>query len=134
MPAAAYGILNRILDHFWLTDCAPLPQGEGRLFLIGQAHKPTWFAYRDDIMTVLRDVTPELIHHREMQRKRSALLNSLRDRAASKAAVKRIEKPMRLHTSPVEVARPVIAERNRAPTPATLAAPSIRSGFVEKVR
>lgn len=134
MGNGAYGALTRLLDHFWLTDCAPLPTTERQLFMLARAHQATWKDNYADIVEVLRDVIPQLAHHREIQRKRRSVLQDLTDRAVARTRSKALEKSMRLHTSSVEVARPVIAERNRAPTPAAPAAPSIRSGFVEKVR
>lgn len=60
ISAAGYGILWRLLTHFWLTEARPLPESVNELYSIARAHKPSWAAHRDDIQAILRDVLPEI--------------------------------------------------------------------------
>lgn len=134
MSNAAYGALSRILDHYWFTDCAPLPVNERQLFILARANRPTWKLHNAEILAVLQDVIPELTKAHAASRKRGSILGDLRDRAASAKRAKRLEKAINSQPSIASVYEPKIAERNRSPAPSLPAEASIKSGFVEKPR
>jgi len=59
-PAAAVGMLHRLLEHFWLTDCRPLPIAEDQLFAISRAHRPTWRHHKAEILRIFSEIAPDL--------------------------------------------------------------------------
>ena len=59
-PAAAFGILARVVIHYWLTDCRPLPTQPDELNSIGRAQRPTMKQWKPQIMAVFNEIQPEL--------------------------------------------------------------------------
>ena len=133
MGNAELGIFTRLVTHFWLTDCSPLPTVDHQLYVLARGHIATWKANRDDIKAVLQDVIPELKAARELYDKRRSILGQMRDRAMSSATSKRYKKAI-VETPAIGSAyRPQVEERNRAPAPLAQVK-SAGSGFVEKPR
>ena len=130
MNSAGYGAVARLLLHFWMTDCAPLPETDYARFLIARAHKPTWATYRADIREILDEVCPELRESLALYKSRSSILRGLSERGASARKAKRLEGLRYQDTAP---AASQIAERNRGSTPITPAKPQ-GPGFVERPR
>lgn len=60
LSSAGFGMLVRIVVHFWLTECRPLPLAEGELRSIARAHGPTWRRWKASILKVFGDVRPGL--------------------------------------------------------------------------
>jgi hypothetical protein len=60
LPAAGYGMLCRLIFHYILTDCRPLPKISDDLCGIMRAHRPTFNTHRADIMAVFNDLAPQL--------------------------------------------------------------------------
>lgn len=60
MPPASYGMLMRIVHHYWATHCAPLPLSDDQLFSIARAHRPTWRAWKPVILQVFEAVRPAM--------------------------------------------------------------------------
>ena len=60
LPAAGYGMLCRLIFHYILTDCRPLPKIGDDLCGIMRAHRPTFNTHRADIMAVFNDLAPKL--------------------------------------------------------------------------
>lgn len=93
LPPSAYGMLIRLLDQFWRQDCIPLPTDEARLFVLSQAHRATWSAWKVPILTILRDVTPELAGYRETRIKRTdGLRIASRNGSAKRSAMATVER------------------------------------------
>jgi hypothetical protein len=129
MNSAAYGAVARLMNHFWLTDCSPLPSSDHALYVLARAHKPTWKANRDDIKAVLRDVMPELAKALALYRSRSSILRGLSERGNSARRAEGIRKVIAQPSDIPIVDSPRREERSRA---AKIAAPvkvSPRSGF-----
>ena len=59
-PAAAFGILARVVIHYWLTDCRPLPTQPDEFNSIGRAQRPTMKQWKPQIMAVFHEIQPEL--------------------------------------------------------------------------
>ena len=92
MGSAAIGILYRILEHYWATDCRDLPERDQDMMALARAHRATWVAHKQEIYEVLRDLAPAI---REAWRKReinNVNLMQLRERAAAARAAKLIER------------------------------------------
>ena len=133
MNTAAYGAFWRLVLHFWMTDCSPLPETDHQRFLIARAHKPTWCASRDEIRVILDEICPELSTARSLYDKRSSLLGDMRSRAQAANRVKRLQKSNAVSPTLANLQTPQISERNRAPAPLAQDKPA-GSGFVEKPR
>jgi hypothetical protein len=130
LNTAGYGALWRLILHFWMTDCAPLPDSDHQRFLLARAHQPTWAVVRDEIREILDEICPELTEALALYRKRSSILGQMRDRAMSSANSKRYAKVI----APMpESYGSRTSERNRAPAPVAHVKQS-GSGFVEKPR
>src|SRR5208283_5241445 len=87
LPPAGLGMLIRLLWHFWLTGCQPLPEADGLLFVLAQAQRPTWKAYKDTILAVCRDYTPRLAHAFEERSRKRIHMKLLSDRGAAKRSL-----------------------------------------------
>ena len=75
LPAAAFGMLCRLIFHFIASECRPIPPEGENLRSIMRAHKSTWAIHRLDIMAVFRELEPELIRDQmEYKRKRAQVL------------------------------------------------------------
>lgn len=134
MNSAGYGAVARLLFHFWMTDCAPLPETDYARFLIARAHKPTWATYRADIREILDEICPELRESLALYRKRRSVLDHLSERGVSARQSVRLERRLKLIDATPAIGSPdrsQIAERNRAPAPTET---PLQSGFREKIR
>ena len=60
LPIAGFGMVLKIILHFWHGECANPNMSDERLFSISQAHKPTWHVHKPVIKTILADVFPVL--------------------------------------------------------------------------
>lgn len=58
LPCAARGMLLSLIEHFWRTDCRPMPLAEDQLFAIARAHRPTWRHHKAHVLEVFADVSP----------------------------------------------------------------------------
>jgi len=68
LPAAGFGMLCRLVFHFILTNCRPIPKTGDDLCGIMRAHRPTFNTHRADIMAIFNDLAPQLeaadrLHH-----------------------------------------------------------------------
>ena len=92
MTPAARGMLMNLVWQFWATDCAPLPKDDDRLFVLAQAHRPTWRAYRQTIVEIVREVEPKLKARFEAHHNRKAALMRLSERGGGVGALKALRK------------------------------------------
>ena len=63
LPAAGFGMLCRLIIHFWLTDCKPIPKNNDELASVMRAHKPTLSVWRDQILLIFADLRPQIEQH-----------------------------------------------------------------------
>ena len=134
LSTAALGLLTRLVLHYWLTDCAPLPSTDYQLFMLARAHKPTWALAKSDIKAILQDVIPELARSREVWKHRRSVLQKLTDRGVVRIRQKALEKRMVAPVSHIKNDIPRIAERNRAAKIVTPVEAPPRNGFVDKTK
>ena len=80
---APFGMLTRLLLHFWMTDCRPLPEADYNLRAIARAHPPTWRKHREAILRVFSDLAPDLARHYRARQSRRENLRIASDRSAS---------------------------------------------------
>jgi len=74
LPAAGFGMLCRLVFHFILTDCRPIPKIGDDLCGIMRAHRPTFNTHRADIMAIFNDLAPKLIEaDRQYKQRREAV-------------------------------------------------------------
>jgi len=60
LPAAGFGMLCRLIFHFILTDCRPIPKDGDNLRGIMRCHRSTWTEHKKDILSVFQDLAPQL--------------------------------------------------------------------------
>jgi hypothetical protein len=60
LPAAGFGMLMRLILHFWQTGCRPLPVADHELRSIARGHAPTWRRWKSSILRVFETLRPEL--------------------------------------------------------------------------
>ena len=60
LSAAPYGMALRLIIHYSLTDCRPLPASRAELAHIARAHRVQWAAHGNDITRVLSAVLPQV--------------------------------------------------------------------------
>lgn len=133
MGNAELGIFTRLVTHFWLTDCSPLPETDYQRFLLARAHKPTWSAHKNEIREILDEICPDLAAAMALYRRRTESLTILRERGHAARRLRKAEKAMTSAPAISTAYRPQIEERNRAPAPLAQVKPA-GSGFVEKPR
>jgi len=73
LPAAGFGMLCRLIFHFILTDCRPIPKDGDNLRGIMRCHRSTWTEHKTDIMAIFHDLAPQLeaadrLHKQRIQR------------------------------------------------------------------
>jgi hypothetical protein len=60
LPVAGRGMLWSLFEHFWRTDCKPLPIADDQLFAVARAHRPTWRHHRETILRIFNASQAEL--------------------------------------------------------------------------
>ena len=60
LPAAGFGMLCRLIFHFILTNCRPIPKTGDDLCGIMRAHRPTFNTHKKDIMEIFQELAPKL--------------------------------------------------------------------------
>ncbi len=88
LPAAGYGMLMRLCQHFWETECKPLSTDRDVLFGIARAHRPTWSWHSTDILAIFEETRPRLEY---AWRARAAAIDNLRHLSARRTAKRRVE-------------------------------------------
>ena len=76
LPAAGFGMLCRLIFHYILTDCRPLPKIGDDLCGIMRAHRPTFNTHRADIMAVFNDLAPKLQEADRLYKQRRAAVTA----------------------------------------------------------
>ena len=60
LSAAGFGMLSRLICHYWMTDCKALPSSSDELRCIMRAHFATFRAYRLELLSIFAELEPEL--------------------------------------------------------------------------
>jgi hypothetical protein len=76
LPAAGFGMLCRLVFHFILTNCRPIPKLSDDLCGIMRAHRPTFNTHRADIMAIFNDLAPQLIAADRLHQQRRAAVTA----------------------------------------------------------
>ena len=77
LPSAGFGGLCRLVIHFWISECRPLPIQDHELCHIARMHVPTWRTHKTSILTIFGDLQPLLEAHKaHTDRFRLALANA----------------------------------------------------------
>lgn len=97
LPSAGFGMVTRLLMHYWLTDCRALPLGVADLCAISRAHKPTFAGHKAEIMLILKELCPILKDKHKLYWSRMAKLARLADSTNAKRAALRAEKIAQAH-------------------------------------
>jgi hypothetical protein len=125
LNSAATGALIRLVWHYWLTDCAPLPRSDHALYQIARAHKPTWYQHREAIKAILADALPALERAKERRENMVESMNRLRAKSHSLRSLATAARKANVATDPAPVVQPKRKQANRAPA----IKPSIDSGW-----
>lgn len=92
MPAAGFGMLMRLIIHYWMSDCAPLPTNGAELRAIARVHLPTWKQWGDTVSEIFTDLQPELVDYHAKRLRNKEQLKRLSARGAAALVAKRREK------------------------------------------
>ena len=94
LPTAARGSLFSRLEHYWRTECRPLPTQNDMLAHLARAHMVTWRTHRKEVLGLLEIIRPGLERAYQTARYRSQsmhdALSLAGQRSAGKRALKRI--------------------------------------------
>ncbi len=83
LPAAAYGMLWKIILHFWATECRALPVADHELRCISRGHAPTWSHWKSTILGVFETIRPDLEAAQQARENRVNNLIRLSQRSTS---------------------------------------------------
>ena len=128
LSAAGFGMLSRLICHYWMTDCKALPSSNDELRCIMRAHFATFRTYRLELLSIFAELEPELERSfRAYQNRRDNVLR-LAQKGHATLRLKAIEK--RASRSPAPELRPPSSpHRLRPPAPASeLPSPRSSSG------
>jgi|HubBroStandDraft_1064217.scaffolds.fasta_scaffold130713_4 uncharacterized protein YdaU (DUF1376 family) len=96
MGAAPYGILMRLVHHFWNTECRPLPKDNDHLASIACAHRPTWVRLKPQILKIFDDIRPHLEAYYDLRVRRGTHLSRLANKRAGIMKLRAIDTAARL--------------------------------------
>lgn len=129
LPAAGLGILTRIILHFWLTECQPLPIDRDELFSVARAHRPTWSVWRDEILSIFNDIAPALTKAHRSYTQRQEALTALGVKGSSVISLRAAERRAARFKASHAPTAPIVSSANR--TPKSAANRDRQSGFRE---
>ena len=75
LPCAAVGMLARLCEHFWLTECRRFPRDDDTLMGLARAHRPTWRRYRTEILSIFDAWAPVAARYFRTRQRRHASLS-----------------------------------------------------------
>lgn len=115
LPAAAFGMTARLILHFHISGCRPLPIADHELKSIARAHAPTWRHWKPQVMEVVNACLPEIEAY---TRKRNGNRQGLSSAGQIANSTKRLN-ALRLQTvpAPTPISIPVKPSRPPAETP-----------------
>lgn len=74
LPAAGVGSLVRLVMHYWMTDCAPIPIAHSELFAVCRPSPRVWNTHKTIILKIFKDIEPSL---RDYFERRAGLRDNL---------------------------------------------------------
>ena len=119
LPAAGFGMLCRLIFHFILTNCRPIPKTGDDLCGIMRAHRPTFNTHRADIMAIFRELEPELIEAEQAYRRRLQRVKDLGEKGRVSQRLRALKEtpPRSKPADPMQIAAPKRAPITQAPRP-----------------
>lgn len=119
LPAAAFGMLCRLIFHFIASECRPVPPEGENLRSIMRAHKSTWAIHRLDIMAVFRELEPELIEAEQAYRRRLQRVKDLGEKGRVSQRLRALKEtpPRSKPADPMQITTPKRAPITQAPRP-----------------
>jgi uncharacterized protein YdaU (DUF1376 family) len=91
LTPAAFGMLMRLLHHFWRTDGRPFPVSDTALSTIARAPRQNWALHKRQILPLLPILTPKIAEARETRRLKIANLRECGRRSAELGRARRLE-------------------------------------------
>ena len=76
LPAAAFGMLCRLIFHYIMTECRPIPPDGDNLRGIMRCHRSTWTEHKTDILAVFQDLAPKLQEADRLYKQRRAAVTA----------------------------------------------------------
>lgn len=113
LPAAARGMLMSLCEHFWRTDCRPLPRDDDQLFAIARAHRPTWRHHKPMILSVFKTLEPELAAYWRLRETKGTTIRFVSEKGGAKTRAKALAEAS---SAPPTFMLPTV-EGNAAPRP-----------------
>ncbi len=124
LPVSAYGMLLKLVVHFWQTNCQPLPTDNDRLFSIAQAHRSTWVSHKAAILRIFNESAPVLEAAMRARKNQHETLAELRSRGHAAFRKRKLEKAIAAPAA----SEAVPAKRDQA----AKQAPAPAKGFTER--
>jgi hypothetical protein len=134
MPSTQVGAILRLLVHWFMTDCQPLPSTNQEMRAIARCHDVTWNKYRDDIVRVFGELQAFLMSEEARRQANYAHLTNMRDKGIAtkkiRAYQKRIDSAVPIPEANSAPRLTVEARASRVSEPS----PAPRGGFVDRQR
>jgi uncharacterized protein YdaU (DUF1376 family) len=92
LSPAPFGMVMRILMHYWFTECRPLPKAEAEICAIGRTHRSTWTANKAEILSILDELQDAIKARREQKAGSLARIRALAHRGAEVRRAARLER------------------------------------------
>ena len=128
LSAAGFGMLMRLILHFWQTECRPLPMADHELRSIARAHAPTWRHWKASSLRVFEAIRPGLEADWRARENRRGNLIRLAHLGNAKRGANALKQKAAAATAP----SPLLPRRNpRVPLQPT-PAPRIPGGFRDR--
>lgn len=90
LPAAGYGMLVRLLLHYWQTECKAVVEQEDEQRGISRAQRATWIRWRGEIIGIYREIAPKMKLALEQRNAQFEALRSLGDRGKATQRASRL--------------------------------------------
>jgi hypothetical protein len=114
LPSAGFGALMRLVIHFWMIDCEPMPKSNDELRLIARCHKPTWALHRDEIKQAFNDIIIEVLKWKAKHDADVERLQNWRAKGVSTRRIRSLAKKLPAGVPPAHVATPRLSEATKA--------------------
>ena len=121
LPAAAFGMLCRLIFHYIMTECRPIPKEGDNLRGIMRCHRSTWTEHKSDILAVFQDLAPQLQKADQIYKQRIQRVKDLGEKGNVSRRLRAItDKPARPNAdSALAVTAPKRERTNPTPRPFT---------------
>ena len=119
---AVFGMLCKIILHYWHTECAPLPTRSTDLCALARGHIPTWCRWQVEIMAAFERVRPSLDSYLIARQTKSTTIKHLQRHAVARSKAARLERSQRAQLA-LAAGAPMIAHKINATSPPPSLAP-----------